>query len=536
MTGSGAVAALRSLAAPGPFPRDEAARILGAYAGAIVVAEAVLAFWGAASGALIHAVILLALVNHAAWGRGPARRLMRPLLALALIPLMRLTALGTVQPDRPDLMVAALVWLPLLLTVVIILRLSDPAGDGAPPPATPGPAGEGDSGPAVRLLTPAEAQRLGRRSRTDDVPSRRQEAVVVLASASGMDAPGIARLLGWDEIAVTETITAFNEHAATRSDTRDRSPEYEIRDLYRTPPPGGDVVISFGEAGPVVLDAAGDAPDPRHVLGAIDVHGDRLRARVDRRRSGRGTLEFMKAVRLEYAPERRIRWIQDSRAHHWTREIRAWCEDNNVELIAVPKDAGFLKRIDYELLVLMEALAAGGATADEESLLRAVDEHVQARNAPVLVRVAPAAAAVRPPMPRLLPAREGRRAQGLIALLGIPLAVVAYLLGDAAPHHGARTALASVLALTLAGIGEEIVFRGALLRFLSAPLGTWALPVVSLLFASVYLSAPPAYIVFIAVVGALFGLAVVRTGHIAGVVGAHVLMGVIGFVLLPVLL
>jgi membrane protease YdiL (CAAX protease family) len=124
-----------------------------------------------------------------------------------------------------------------------------------------------------------------------------------------------------------------------------------------------------------------------------------------------------------------------------------------------------------------------------------------------------------------------------IALVGVPLALAAYLFAPPAadqPLGGSPAAATAIL--VLAAIGEEMVFRGAILRAAGQSIGRAAVPVTSALFASVYFSAPPGYLLFVGAVGVLFTLAVARSGRLVGVVTAHAVMTVGAFVILPGLL
>jgi transposase len=123
--------------------------------------------------------------------------------------------------------------------------------------------------------------------------------------------------------------------------------------LYREQPKDG-VVISFDEKGPESLCprygrgwARRGRPERhratynrrhgiRYLVGALDVHADYLRVRPRPRRDGRSTLTFMQTIRLAYPRKIRIYWIQDGLSCHWTPEIRAFADANNMELVPTP--------------------------------------------------------------------------------------------------------------------------------------------------------------------------------------------------------
>jgi transposase len=64
----------------------------------------------------------------------------------------------------------------------------------------------------VRPLAPVEGQRLKRLSRQAKHSSTRQRALILLASATEMSAPEIARMWMTDESHVRKVIHEFNEH------------------------------------------------------------------------------------------------------------------------------------------------------------------------------------------------------------------------------------------------------------------------------------------------------------------------------------
>jgi transposase len=144
----------------------------------------------------------------------------------------------------------------------------------------------------------------------------------------------------------------------TRSWKQSPDPDYEakaerILALYRQQPENG-VVISFDEKGPESLCpkhgcgwALRGRPERqratynrrqgiRYLVGALDVHADYLRIRSRPRRNGASTLTFMKQIRLAYPRQIRLYWIQDGLSSHWTPEIRAFAETNNMELVPTP--------------------------------------------------------------------------------------------------------------------------------------------------------------------------------------------------------
>ncbi len=118
--------------------------------------------------------------------------------------------------------------------------------------------------------------------------------------------------------------------------------------------PENAVVVSFDQMGPISLrPTAGSGWAPRkppqrlratfnrrrgvrYVLGAYDVHADRLRVRLRPRRRGAENLAFIIQVRGCYPERLRIYWIQDNLSANWTPEIRAYAAAHNIELVPTP--------------------------------------------------------------------------------------------------------------------------------------------------------------------------------------------------------
>jgi transposase len=159
-------------------------------------------------------------------------------------------------------------------------------------------------------------------------------------------------------------------------------------------------VISFDEKGPESLcpkHGCGWAPRGRperhratynrrqgirYLVGALDVHADYLRIRSRPRRNGASTLTFMKQIRLAYPRQIRLYWIQDGLSSHWTPEIRAFAETNNMELVPTPTYASYLNRIEATFGVIDEFVCKNTDYLDWDAFGHALAEHVQHRNSP----------------------------------------------------------------------------------------------------------------------------------------------------------
>lgn len=97
----------------------------------------------------------------------------------------------------------------------------------------------------VRDLSPEEGQRLKSISKRAKYQSKRQRAMILLASATGMSAPQIARLVRTDESHVRKVIQAFNEEGFSSLD-----PDYRGGRPKKTTPVQRDRIVAVARARP----------------------------------------------------------------------------------------------------------------------------------------------------------------------------------------------------------------------------------------------------------------------------------------------
>jgi hypothetical protein len=188
----------------------------------------------------------------------------------------------------------------------------------------------------------------------------------------------------------------------TRSWKASPDPDYEakaarILALYERPPEDG-VVVCFDQMGPISLRpthgsgwAKRGRPERhratfnrrhgvRYGFGAFDVHADRLRLRLRRRRAGRDTLAFLRQIRLCYPRRLRIYWIQDNLSANWTPDVRIFAAENNIELVPLPTCASYLNRIEAHFRPITEFVVDNADYLDWDSFAHALARHVQHRN------------------------------------------------------------------------------------------------------------------------------------------------------------
>ncbi len=188
----------------------------------------------------------------------------------------------------------------------------------------------------------------------------------------------------------------------TRTWKASPDPDYEAKAtrviaLYQQPPADG-VVISFDQMGPISLRphagsgwAKRKRPErqratfsrrhgTRYVLGAYDVHADRLRTRLKARRRGGDNLAFMRQIRACYPKRLRIYWIQDNLSANWTPDIRAFAAANNMELVPTPTYASYLNRVECHFLPISEFVVKNSDYLDWDAFNYALARHITDRN------------------------------------------------------------------------------------------------------------------------------------------------------------
>ena len=191
----------------------------------------------------------------------------------------------------------------------------------------------------------------------------------------------------------------------TRTWKASPDPDYEpkaarILELKAAPPADGGHVIAFDQMGPISLRptaGAGWAPQgrperqratyhkrhgTRYVFGAYDLHEDRLRVRLRRRRRGSDNLAFMTQIRAAIPARRRIHWIQDGLSANWTPDIRAYAATNHIELVPTPTYASYLNPVECHFFPITEFVVNNADYLDWDAFAWALARHIQHRNGP----------------------------------------------------------------------------------------------------------------------------------------------------------
>jgi membrane protease YdiL (CAAX protease family) len=154
---------------------------------------------------------------------------------------------------------------------------------------------------------------------------------------------------------------------------------------------------------------------------------------------------------------------------------------------------------------------------------------------PLLLAVVLAARTLPPEWTAQAMFRRPARLQAAIALTGIPLGLVAYLILRPAElvrsAEPTRLVAGSLVLVVFVGFTEELLFRGLLQRVLRELFGSAGIALAAAVYAvSAVGSLSAGYVLFAGVTGLFFGWCVARTRALLGVCLAHGLLA-IGFVL-----
>jgi membrane protease YdiL (CAAX protease family) len=155
---------------------------------------------------------------------------------------------------------------------------------------------------------------------------------------------------------------------------------------------------------------------------------------------------------------------------------------------------------------------------------------------PALVAVAMAARQRSPDWRMLRPHTGGWPGQLLVGLVGIPSALAVWAIAPPAVdvRGGAATIMAATVLVLFAALPEELLYRGLLVPAAAAVVGPWGIPFASATYALAYVTGGSIATVLLAfLLGIVLGWCRWLTGSVVGVIGAHSLLNVIVYLVLP---
>ena len=118
----------------------------------------------------------------------------------------------------------------------------------------------------------------------------------------------------------------------------------------------------------------------RFFFGCYDVGADQVFGLWFPRKGADNVIRTLRLIRRRFPGETRIHVVMDNLSSHWTDDVRAWAEANNVELVATPTYASWLNLIEAEFGQLVAFCFAGSDHAGHEEIRRAVSAYLRRRN------------------------------------------------------------------------------------------------------------------------------------------------------------
>jgi membrane protease YdiL (CAAX protease family) len=155
---------------------------------------------------------------------------------------------------------------------------------------------------------------------------------------------------------------------------------------------------------------------------------------------------------------------------------------------------------------------------------------------PALVAIAMAVRQRSPAWWLLRPHTGGWAGQLLVAAVGIPSALVVWAIAPPAVQvrGDASTVIAATVLVIFAALPEELLYRGLLVPAAAGVVGGWGVPFGAAVYALAFLNGGSTRTVLLAfLLGVVLGWCRQLTGSVVGVIGAHSLLNVIVFLVLP---
>lgn len=140
--------------------------------------------------------------------------------------------------------------------------------------------------------------------------------------------------------------------------------------------------VAWAPAGrPVRLRANYHKPHgSRQLYACYSIGGDELWGTIEPHKGSAATLRAIQSIRARLDDGRPIHVILDNLNHHKNRDVRAWCQANNVELVFTPTYASWANPIEAHFGPLRQFVLSNSDHADHPALARAIRAYLRWRN------------------------------------------------------------------------------------------------------------------------------------------------------------
>ena len=118
----------------------------------------------------------------------------------------------------------------------------------------------------------------------------------------------------------------------------------------------------------------------RQLYACYSIGDDELWGAIEPRKGSAATLRAIQSIRARLDDGRPIHVILDNLNHHKNRDVRAWCEANNVELVFTPTYASWANPIEAHFGPLRQFVLSNSDHQDHPALARAIRSYLRWRN------------------------------------------------------------------------------------------------------------------------------------------------------------
>ncbi len=118
----------------------------------------------------------------------------------------------------------------------------------------------------------------------------------------------------------------------------------------------------------------------RQLYACYSIGDDELWGTIEPRKGSAATLRAIQSIRARLDDGHPIHVILDNLNHHKNRDVRAWCEANNVELVFTPTYASWANPIEAHFGPLRQFVLSNSDHPDHPALARAIRSYLRWRN------------------------------------------------------------------------------------------------------------------------------------------------------------
>jgi transposase len=199
------------------------------------------------------------------------------------------------------------------------------------------------------------------------------------------------------QILIAEGITF--QRTKTWKESPDPLKEHKLARIERLLEHERDRTFAFDEFGPLTIQPFGGvawAPrnkpvrlranynkphGSRQLYACYSIGNDELWGTIEPCKGSAATLRAIQSIRARLDDGQPIHVILDNLNHHKNRDVREWCDANNIELVFTPTYASWANPIEAHFGPLRQFVLSNSDHADHPALARAIHRYLTWRNA-----------------------------------------------------------------------------------------------------------------------------------------------------------